>query len=98
MILVLCGTQKQDFTRLLRLVEQVADQEEVVVQAGHNQYKTNKMKLFDFTSNDEMEKLYQKADLIVTHAGAGSILQKSKKNYCCSAVEKIPGACKRPSN
>ncbi len=89
LILVLCGTQKQDFTRLLRLVEQVADQEEVVVQAGHNQYKTNKMKLFDFTSNDEMEKLYQKADLIVTHAGAGSILQGVKSQKRIIAVPRL---------
>ena len=44
LILVLCGTQKQDFTRLMRLVEQVADREEVIIQAGHNHYETDKMK------------------------------------------------------
>ena len=58
LILVLCGTQKQDFTRLMRLVEQVADREEVIIQAGHNHYETDKMKLFSFIPNDEMEKLY----------------------------------------
>lgn len=89
LILVLCGTQKQDFTRLLRLVEQVADCEEVIVQAGHNHYETDKMKLFDFTSNDEMEKLYQKADLIVTHAGAGSILQGVKSQKKIIAVPRL---------
>ena len=68
LILVLCGTQKQDFTRIMRLVEQIADREEVIIQAGHNHYETDKMKLFSFIPNDEMEQLYQQASLIVTHA------------------------------
>lgn len=89
LILVLCGTQKQDFTRMIRLVEQVADQEEVVVQAGHNHYETNKMKLFSFIPNDEMEKLYQQAELIVTHAGAGSILQGIKNQKKIIAVPRL---------
>ena len=34
MILVLCGTQKQDFSRMIREVEKLAEFEEVIVQAG----------------------------------------------------------------
>ena len=89
LILVLCGTQKQDFTRLMRLVEQVADREEVIIQAGHNHYETDKMKLFSFIPNDEMEKLYQQASLVVTHAGAGSILQGVKNHKKIIAVPRL---------
>ncbi len=89
LILVLCGTQKQDFTRIMRLVEQVADKEEVIVQAGHNHYESDKMHLFQFIPNDEMEKLYQQASLIVTHAGAGSILQGIKNHKKIIAVPRL---------
>ncbi|MGL4337624.1 MAG: glycosyltransferase [Turicibacter sp.] len=75
MILVLCGTQKQDFTRMIKAVEAVADLDTVVVQAGHNAYHSDKMRVFSFVSNEEIQDLYEKADLIVTHGGAGSMLQ-----------------------
>lgn len=89
LILVLCGTQKQDFTRIMRLVEPIADQEEIVVQAGHNEYDTDKMKLFSFIPNEEMNELYERANLIVTHAGAGSILQGIKHNKKIIAVPRL---------
>ena len=89
MILVLCGTQKQDFSRMIKLVEQVADREEVIVQAGHNQYESNKMQIFGFVSNEEIQMLYEKADLIVTHAGAGSMLQAIKNHKKIIAVPRL---------
>lgn len=89
MILVLCGTQKQDFTRLIKLVEQVADLEKVIVQAGHNQYESSKMNIFGFVSNEEIQQLYEEADLIVTHAGAGSMLQAIKNHKKIIAVPRL---------
>lgn len=89
LILVLCGTQKQDFTRMIKLVEQVSKLEEVVVQAGHNQYESDHMEIFDFVSNDRIQKLYEEADLIVTHAGAGSMLQAIKNHKKIIAVPRL---------
>ena len=89
MILVLCGTQKQNFTRIMRLVEPIADKEEIVIQAGHNHYETDKMKLFSFIPADEMSELYEKANLIVTHAGAGSILQGIQHQKKVIAVPRL---------
>lgn len=89
LILVLCGTQKQDFTRIMQLVELVADKEDVIIQAGHNHYESDKMELFSFISNDEMDNLYKKASLIVTHAGAGSILQGIKNHKKIIAVPRL---------
>jgi len=78
LILVLCGTQKQDFSRMIRVVEALADEHEVVIQAGYTKHKSNKMRIFDFTTSDELAELYDRSDYIVTHGGAGSIFQAVK--------------------
>ena len=81
MILVLCGTQKQSFSRMIKAVETLADDNEIIVQAGHSQYHCEKMEIFDFIAPDKLKRLYEKTDFIITHAGAGSMFQaiESKK-------------------
>ena len=81
MILVLCGTQKQSFARMIDEAKKLADEHEVIVQAGHTEYKSDKMEIFDFISSSQLEILYDKAQYIITHAGAGSMFSaiKSKK-------------------
>ena len=89
MILVLCGTQKQDFSRMIRAVEELADEHEVIVQGGHNQYESNKVKVLGFISRKEMNELYDQADYIITHAGAGSMIQSLKKEKTTIAVPRL---------
>ena len=49
MILVTLGTQKQKFYRLLDAIEKLNTDEEIIVQAGGSaDYKSDKMKIFDF--------------------------------------------------
>ena len=79
MILVTLGTQKQSFTRLLNLIEKANIKDEIIVQAGHTKYESKKMKILDFIDYQEMEKLIEKADLIITHGGTGSIVTPLKK-------------------
>ncbi len=91
MILVTLGTQKQPFTRLLDLIEKTNIEDEIIVQAGHTKYKSKKMKILDFIDYQEMEKLIEKADLIITHGGTGSIvtpLKKGKKVIACPRLKK----------
>ena len=91
MILVLCGTQKQSFARMIREVEKLADDYEIVVQAGHSQYSSDKMEIFDFISGEELKVLYEKADYIVTHGGAGSMfqaIQSQKKTIVFPRLQK----------
>ena len=78
MILMLCGTQKQDFSRMVQLAEELSEAHEVVVQAGHTKFESSNMQIFDFITSDELTKLYDRADYIVTHGGAGSIFQAVK--------------------
>lgn len=91
MILVTLGTQKESFKRLLQYIEDSKIKEEIIVQAGYTKFNSNKMKLFDFISYEEMEKYVDKCDLVITHAGTGSIvgpLKKDKKVIACARLSK----------
>lgn len=86
MILVMLGTQNNSFHRLLEEIEKLIVkkqiQEEVVVQAGYTKYEAENMKIFDLIPKQKLEEMQEKADLIITHGGVGSIIssiQKGKK-------------------
>jgi UDP-N-acetylglucosamine transferase subunit ALG13 len=77
LIFVVLGTHELPFTRLLKEVELLVDQQlltdEIFVQVGNTPYRNDKMTFVPFMSYSEMEKMYQNADLIITHGGTGSI-------------------------
>lgn len=87
MILVTLGTQKEQFTRLLDYIEKSKIKDEIIVQAGHTKYNSKKMKIFDFIPYEKMNEYIDNADLIITHAGTGSVLmplKKGKKIIVCA--------------
>ncbi len=91
MILVTLGTQKQQFNRLLSKIEESKIKDKIIVQSGFTKFKSKKMEIFDFISYEEMNKLIDEADLIITHGGTGSILMplsKSKKVIACARLSK----------
>jgi UDP-N-acetylglucosamine transferase subunit ALG13 len=76
MILLSVGTQFP-FDRLVRAVDEWAVQtgrDDIVAQIGPSQYKPKMLKCFGLVSPDEFRDLQAKADLIIAHAGMGSIL------------------------
>lgn len=93
MILVLLGTQNNSFHRLLeeidRLIQNKIIQEEVVVQAGYTKYQSENIKILDFISKEEIDNLQEKADVIITHGGVGSILQSITKDKKVIAVPRL---------
>lgn len=93
MILVLLGTQNNDFHRLLEEVEKNIKNgsinDEVIVQAGFTKYKSDRMKIFNMTSNDNLKELIKNADLIITHAGVGSIEMSLEQNKKVIAVPRL---------
>lgn len=93
MILVLLGTQNNDFSRLLKEIDKEIDKglikDEVVVQAGFTKYKSEKMKIFDMKPIKELNKLIDEADLIITHGGAGTIINSLKKGKKVIAVPRL---------
>ena len=93
MILVMLGTQNNDFHRLLEEVEKNIKngniKEEVVVQAGYTKYKSDKIKICGLMPKNDLENLIKKADLIITHAGVGSIEMSLENNKKVIAVPRL---------
>ena len=83
MILVLLGTQNNSFTRLLEAVQENIDKkiinDEVVVQAGFTKFESKDMKIFKLIDKEKISKLQDKANIIITHGGVGSIISSLEK-------------------
>ena len=95
MILVTLGTQDKTFPRLIEAVEKQVElgniKDEVVVQSGCTEYKSDKMKIIDYMENTDFQKLFNNADIIITHAGVGNIiygLEQHKKMIVAARLEK----------
>ena len=93
LILILLGTQDKPFTRLLKTVDKAIDdgfiKEKVVAQVGFTKYSSKNIKTFDLIPKEEYEQIISEADLIITHAGVGSILTGLKKNKKVIAAARL---------
>lgn len=93
MIFVSVGTHPQPFTRLLdevvRLVQNKTIKEEVIVQNGNTPFSHPKIKSQAFYSIEEFEKLLEKCDLFITHAGEGNIGTAMKLGKKCIIVPRL---------
>lgn len=85
MILVVVGTQKFQFNRLLEKVDELIKdgtiKEKVVAQTGYSTYQPQRYSAFDFLDEKQFSKYVQECDILITHGGLGSILNgiKAKK-------------------
>lgn len=93
MILVTLGTQDKSFKRLLEAVEKQISlgniTEEVIVQAGHTNYSSKSMKIFDLIDREEFSELISKCDILITHGGVGSIITGLKNNKKVIAAPRL---------
>ena len=93
MILVLLGTQKNEFNRLLEAIEKnIIDgniKEKVIVQAGCTKYTSKFMEIFDLIPKEDIEELKKKARIIITHGGVGSILSCVKLEKKVIAIPRL---------
>lgn len=93
MILVMLGTQNNSFHRLLEEIDNLIKKEiitdEVIVQAGYTKYESKNMKIFSLVPLEELEKLIEKADLVITHGGVGSIILALKKGKKVISVPRL---------
>ena len=76
MLFVTVGTYEYPFTRLFRHLEAVVPPEwQIVWQLGHaGGYQPGRGEVHDFLPYDQMLDLMQRAQVVITHAGVGSIL------------------------
>ena len=84
MILVLLGTFPLPFDRPLKEIEKAIEKglitEEVIVQNGHTDFTSDFLTFRPFIPMDELMVLYEKADLIISHAGTGSLIKGLREN------------------
>jgi UDP-N-acetylglucosamine transferase subunit ALG13 len=84
MIFVTIGTQAP-FDRLVKAIDKIApslNNQEIIVQNFKGTYIPEHISTTDFLAPIEFDELFEKADLIVSHAGMGTIisaLTKGKK-------------------
>jgi UDP-N-acetylglucosamine transferase subunit ALG13 len=74
MILVVLGMSKLRFDRLLAAVGSARIDEELVIQHGISEGGPGEAEYHDFLALEEIAALMQRARLVVTHAGVGSIM------------------------
>ncbi len=93
MIFVTLGTQDKAFPRLLRVLDKHIKsgliQDKVVVQAGYTDYQSEKMEIFDSLPKEEFESYIEKADLVITHGGVGSILDAISRGKVVIAAPRL---------
>ena len=93
MILVLLGTQNNSFHRLLEEIQKNIDngniKEEVVVQKGYTKFESKDMTIYDELPIEKFNELIEKADLVITHGGVGSIISSITRGKKVIAVPRL---------
>jgi UDP-N-acetylglucosamine transferase subunit ALG13 len=76
MIFVTVGNHFQGFERLLKKVDEAAPRipHEIVIQKGYSKFVPQNTKYFDFVPMNTAMQYIQKSDLVVSHAGIGTII------------------------
>lgn len=76
MIFVTIGSSSWEFTRLIKEMDRIAGEidEEVIMQISFTKYETKNAKYFRFKPKTEMMEMYERARVIVSHAGVGTII------------------------
>ena len=94
MILVTLGTQDKQFPRLLQAVQKAINDgtitDKVVVQAGHTEFKSSDMEIFSFIPTDRFAEYLERADVIITHGGVGTIMTALKEKKIILGAARLP--------
>lgn len=74
MIFVTVGTNEALFDRLLRALDGLGTADELLVQHGPSSIRPAGARCVDYLDYDEIVAAMRKADVVVTHAGVGSVM------------------------
>ena len=93
MVFITLGTQGNQFPRCLQMVEELIDMvhpgHEFIAQIGNTEYKSNKIKVLEYVSETEFKRLIGEADVVITHAGSGSLFNAIKQGKKTIAVARL---------
>lgn len=90
MIVVILGSQKFQFNRLLEALDKLVGSgvlgDELLVQAGHSDYRPRHYEAVDFLPKPELDAAIDRAELIISHGGTGAIITALKSGTKVIAV------------
>jgi len=93
MIFVVVGSQKFQFDRLLKKVDQLVEEgtisEEVFVQTGASSYHPQHCQWQPFYDRGRFAQLVGRCDIIITHGGTGAIISALKRGKKVIAVPRL---------
>lgn len=90
MIFVCIGSRDYQFDRLLKALDELVSSgeitDELFAQIGQSQYEPKHYPWERYLDSDSFRKCQQEADLIITHAGVGTLLSSLKMGKTVIAV------------
>lgn len=89
MIFVTLGTFEMKFKRILEAIESLDIKDEVIIQSGYTDFKSNKYKVQKLMSKDEFNKNLNEAELVICHGGVGSILEAINNNKKVISIPRL---------
>lgn len=93
MIFITLGSQKFQFDRLLKAVDDLVERgvitEEVFAQSGYSTYVPKHYPIKPFLDREEFAQWQEKADIVITHGGTGAIIGAVKKGKKVIAVPRL---------
>lgn len=93
MIFITLGTQKFQFNRLLKEIDNLINENiintEVYAQVGYSDYKPKKFSYTKFMGHTDFQSKMDQADLVITHGGTGSIITALENDKKVIAVPRL---------
>ncbi len=93
MIFVTLGSQKFQFNRLLKALDDLIASgkitDSVFVQTGYSDYTPENYQYKAFLDREEFSKMQESAEMVITHGGTGAIVGALKKGKKVIAVPRL---------
>lgn len=93
MIFVPLGTQAMDFTRCLKMLDELIEyykiDEEVIVQLGGASYKSKNFEVLPFVPEEQFKQNIKDARVVISHAGSGALFNAIKNGKKLIAVARL---------
>ena len=92
MIFITLGSQKFQFNRVLKVVDDLVVNgldDDIFAQIGYSDYKPHYYEYKEFLDREEFDSVMDKADIVITHGGTGAIIGGIKKGKKVIAVPRL---------
>lgn len=93
MIFVPLGTQAMDFSRCLKMLDEMIEHyhitEQVIVQMGNSTYRSKNFEVLPFVPEETFKEYIARASVVISHAGSGALFGSIKKGKKVIAVARL---------